>query len=62
RLISESSIEKSIDEKDDDWIVFKFGEPDAAISPFRVPNSKLDFIHFEKQKHQQKTRCYVFVF
>jgi hypothetical protein len=40
RLISESSIEKSIDEKDDDWIVFKFGEPDAAISPFRVPNSK----------------------
>ncbi len=26
----------------------------------RLPD--LDFIHFEKQKHQQKTRCFVFVF
>lgn len=29
-------IEKCED-RDDDWIIFEFGEPDPAISPFRVP-------------------------
>lgn len=22
----------------DDWVTFEFGEPDAAISPFRIPD------------------------
>ena len=30
------------EEDDDDEIVFRFGEPDPAISPFRVPDNKPD--------------------
>ncbi|MCY7346579.1 MAG: hypothetical protein LH614_10220 [Pyrinomonadaceae bacterium] len=40
RLIAESSIEKSEYEQDDDWIVFRFGETDAAVSPFKMPDKE----------------------
>jgi ABC-type Fe3+-hydroxamate transport system substrate-binding protein len=36
QLIKSVLIEPSeVAEEDDDWIVFEFGEPDPAISPFR---------------------------
>ena len=38
KLFSELKIENGKDEKDDDWIVFKFGETDPAVSPFKVSN------------------------
>ena len=37
RFIVHTEIEKGEDEKDDDWLIIRFGEPDAAISPFEVP-------------------------
>ncbi len=37
KLINELEFEKQ-SENDDDWIIFKFGEQDLAISPFTVPN------------------------
>lgn len=40
RLIDEIEIEKAPDEKDDDWLIIKFGEPDAAVSPFRMPDEE----------------------
>ncbi len=39
KLIDEIEIEKAPDEKDDDWLTIKFGEPDAAVSPFKIPNT-----------------------
>jgi len=40
-LIDTISIEKSVNE-DDDWIVFRFSQPDAAIAPFRMPVASVD--------------------
>lgn len=37
RLISSVEIEHSKDEKDDEYLVFNFGEPDAAVSDFKNP-------------------------
>ncbi len=37
RLFSEVKIEKCNDEKDDDWLVFRFDKQDAAISSFKMP-------------------------
>lgn len=37
RLITDVKLESEGDERDDDWLVFKFGGPDPAVSPFRVP-------------------------
>lgn len=40
RPITAARFEPSnLPEDDDDWLVFEFGEPDAAISPFRVPTA-----------------------
>ncbi|MCI0628615.1 MAG: hypothetical protein L0387_44360 [Acidobacteria bacterium] len=40
RLIANVRVEKSnIPENDDEWLVFEFGEPDAAVSPFRVQDA-----------------------
>ena len=36
RLFSNVTIEKSSD-KDDDWITFEFGDPDPAITKFKLP-------------------------
>jgi hypothetical protein len=36
KLFSDVRIESG-NEKDDDWIVFTFGESDSAISPFKIP-------------------------
>ncbi len=38
KLFNEIKIEKGENEKDDDWIVFKFYE-DPAISPFKMPDT-----------------------
>src|SRR5258708_37209724 len=35
QMISDVSLEPA-EGKDDDWVTFKFGEPDPAISPFVV--------------------------
>lgn len=37
RLLEAAKIEKDKFEKDDDWLVFQFGEPDPAITPYTVP-------------------------
>jgi hypothetical protein len=37
RLFEGIEIERGENEKDDDWLIFRFGEPDPAISPFTVP-------------------------
>jgi len=37
RTVTEVAITSTDD--DDDWITFKFGDPDPAISPFRAPSS-----------------------
>lgn len=37
RMIEEIRVEKS-KVKDDDWLVIKFGNPDSAISPFKLPS------------------------
>lgn len=36
RMIKEINVEP-VDGKDDDWLSIKFGEPDAANGPFRIP-------------------------
>lgn len=36
-LINGIEFEQGDNEKDDDWLVFKFGSADAAISPFTIP-------------------------
>jgi len=38
RLITDVKVESQGDERDDDWLIFKFDGPDPAISPFRVPS------------------------
>lgn len=35
RLIEAAGIEEGSEEADDDWIVFEFGDPDPATTPFR---------------------------
>jgi len=42
QLITAMRIEKAETDSDDDWIVFEFGDPDPAVSPFRVNNSARD--------------------
>lgn len=37
RLFEGIEIEKGENEKDDDWLIFKFGEPDPAVSAFTMP-------------------------
>lgn len=39
RLIARVAVEKSEIEGDDDWLAFEFGDPDPAISPFKIPES-----------------------
>lgn len=41
QLFNKISLEKS-ESKDDDWIIFEFGEPDPAIAPFREPIVDID--------------------
>lgn len=36
-MFSKLWIEKN-EQKDDDWIIFEFGDPDPAIAPFTMPN------------------------
>lgn len=36
-LITSIEIQKPRNQQDDDWIVFTFGGPDPAVSPFRTP-------------------------
>jgi hypothetical protein len=36
-LITEVRVESGEEEKDDDWLTIKFGAPDPAVSPFKVP-------------------------
>ncbi|HZH29216.1 MAG TPA: hypothetical protein VEY11_00360 [Pyrinomonadaceae bacterium] len=40
RLFEAVEIEKDTNEKDDDWLIFKFGKPDPAITPYTVPKEK----------------------
>lgn len=40
RLINDIRIEKSID-RDDDWIVFEFGNPDPAVCKYKIPKDKI---------------------
>ena len=37
RLFEHFEIEKAPDEKDDDWLTMRFGKPDPAVAPFKVP-------------------------
>jgi len=37
RLIAAVDVQKSENHEDDDWMVFTFGDPDPAVSPFRTP-------------------------
>ena len=39
KLITEINVEKTEDERDDDWLAIRFSEPDPAIFPFVVPNA-----------------------
>ena len=39
RLFEAARIEKDTTEQDDDWLVFRFGEPDPAVTPYTVPKS-----------------------
>jgi hypothetical protein len=41
RLIESTAVEMNSDE-DDDWLIFRFGEPNPAISRFRVPRTSED--------------------
>jgi hypothetical protein len=41
RLIESTAVETNSD-KDDDWLIFRFGEPNPAISRFRVPRKSED--------------------
>jgi hypothetical protein len=38
RLISEIRVDKTHGDRDDDWLVIRFGSPDPAITPFAVPD------------------------
>jgi hypothetical protein len=35
RLIVKVEIEKGTPAEDDDWLIFTFGDPDPAVSPYR---------------------------
>lgn len=39
RLIKEIRIKRTREDDDDEWMIFKFGDPDPAVSPFIVPMS-----------------------
>jgi hypothetical protein len=39
RLFEAARIEKDTTEQDDDWLVFRFGEPDPAVTPYTVPKT-----------------------
>ncbi|MET0626582.1 MAG: hypothetical protein ABW250_26845 [Pyrinomonadaceae bacterium] len=39
-LITEITVEENEDERDDNWLTIKFGEPDPAITPFVVPTKE----------------------
>jgi len=39
RLITKIEVEKGTPAEDDDWLIFTFGEPDPAVSPYRPPDS-----------------------
>jgi hypothetical protein len=39
RLFAEARVEKDEHEKDDDWLVFRFGRPDPAVTPYVVPKA-----------------------
>jgi hypothetical protein len=38
RLIIKVEGEKGTPAEDDDWLIFTFGEPDSAVSPYRPPD------------------------
>ncbi len=38
RLIIKVEVEKGTPAEDDDWLIFTFGEPDSAVSPYRPPD------------------------
>ena len=40
RLFEAVGIEKDTNEKDDDWLIFKFGKPDPAVTPYTVPKEE----------------------
>lgn len=37
RLFDTAKIEMDTYEKDDDWLIFRFGEPDPAVTPYTTP-------------------------
>ena len=37
RLFESVKVEKDENEKDDDWLIFRFGEPDPAVTPYTAP-------------------------
>lgn len=39
RLITKIEVEQGTPAEDDDWLIFTFGEPDPAVSPYRPPDS-----------------------
>lgn len=39
KLITNISLEKGEDERDDDWLVITFGKSDPAVSPFKIPDT-----------------------
>ena len=40
RLISEVRVEHCGDEQDDDWLIFRFGDNDPAVSKFKAPTGR----------------------
>lgn len=46
-LFESAKIEQLGTDQDDDWLVFEFGAPDPAISPFRLPKRSEDVEHPE---------------
>jgi hypothetical protein len=41
RLFEAARIENDVTEQDDDWLVFRFGEPDPAVTPYIVPKAAM---------------------
>lgn len=41
RLFEAARIEKDVTEQDDDWLVFTFGDPDPAVTPYIVPKAAM---------------------
>lgn len=48
RLITNIRLEKSTD-KDDDWMIFEFGEPDPALINYKYPQKELASAGWKKQ-------------